>query len=90
MCAVSMIYDYGQKTWPLPPAPMIPTQPFQPFQPSLPTREQIDEFQKLVKAAREFDRKTGQPDCEDPRKVEWLKQIMDRLDAIEKKLDAKA
>lgn len=44
---------------------------------------------KLVEAAKEFDKKTGQPDCVDPQKDAWLQKVLDRLDAIEKKLDGK-
>ena len=32
-------------------------------------------FRKLVKDATEFDKKTGQPDCEDPEKMKWWNAI---------------
>ena len=47
------------------------------------TQETIKPFKKLVVEAEEYDRKTGQPDCEDPEKVAWLKKIKERLAALE-------
>lgn len=101
MCAVSMITDYGQRIWPqpwepskpwVPTNPPMPPSPYapQPEQPEkLPSPEDWKKFMELVKAAEKFDRETGQPDCVDPEKDAWMKRIMDRLDAIEKKIDAK-
>ncbi len=34
-----------------------------------------DAFEKLVREAMDFDKKTGQPDCEDPEKMKWWKAI---------------
>lgn len=50
------------------------------------TWPRFDEFKKLVEGAKEFDKKTGQPDCEDPAKADLLRQIMERLERIEKRL----
>jgi hypothetical protein len=45
------------------------------------------EYKRLIRQAEEFDRKTNQPDCVDPAKDEFMKKILERLEAIEKKLD---
>lgn len=42
----------------------------------------IASFHKAVEAAREFDRLTGQPDCEDPEKA----KLEERVAALEEKL----
>jgi len=97
-----MTYDYGRREfWPgLPPAspwpftpgdPVAPQEPYQPWSPLPPippaiTDDHLKAFLKLVEAAKEYDRKTGQPECEDPEKAQILERIMDRLGAIEKKL----
>ena len=42
--------------------------------------EEIRAFRRLYEAARAFDIKTGQPDCEDPEKAKLLKRV-DELEA---------
>lgn len=42
----------------------------------------------LLERGKEYDKKRGEPDCEDPLKAEFLKQIIERLERIEKRLDA--
>lgn len=39
--------------------------------------EALEEFKKLLEAAKKFDEKTGQPDCEDPEKAKWI-EIVER------------
>jgi len=77
MCAVSNTYDYGQRQWPVWPTP---------FQPpvALPTPFDWAQFQRLIEAAKHYDKATGQPDCEDPKKQEWFDEIERRLNALEK------
>ena len=41
-------------------------------------------FQKAMDAAKEFDKATGQPDCVDPEKDKWRKEVEERLEALEK------
>ena len=41
-------------------------------------------FYELIKKAEEFDRISGQPDCLDPVKDDWMKRINERLECIEK------
>lgn len=55
-------------------------------EPRLPTKEEIEHFLKLVKAAEAYDAATGQPHCEDPEKIKLLDAIERRLAAIEEKL----
>ena len=38
-------------------------------------RQEVAELRKLLLAAKEFDRATGQPDCEMDEKVELIKRI---------------
>jgi hypothetical protein len=94
MCAVSAVLNHGINQWPLPertpyewhiqpPDDMIPLKYKVTKNPQSPTAEQWAEFLKLVKAAKEFDKATGQPDCEDPAKDQWMKDMESRITAIE-------
>lgn len=38
-------------------------------------RKEIKELKKLLEAAKQFDKETGQPDCEMNEKVEMIKKI---------------
>lgn len=67
--------------YPVPTPYPISTQP-QPFLVLNPTRQEFDALKaelealkKLLKAAKEFDEKTGQKDCEMDEKVEFIKQV---------------
>jgi hypothetical protein len=89
MCIVSNISDWGQKTWPEPaPYKFNPweTSPIpkedKPY--SGPTKEEWEEFKKLLKQAAKVDEITGQPDCVDPEKQKWMESIEKRLDDLEK------
>jgi hypothetical protein len=85
MCTTSMIYDHGyqHKPWDAPaPAPYWNQQPF----PDREAAEAIKRFLKLLDAAKEYDKATGQPDCEDPKKAAFMTEVLDRLAAIEKRL----
>lgn len=63
MCAVSAIYDYGRN--------IVPQEAFE----DAAFREN---FLKLVREAKEFDKVTGQPDCEDSEKKKWWNAIEER------------
>ena len=85
MCTVSMVMDEGQKLWPNP-GIHPQAQPWNPLTGqtvaipmNIPTAEEIAEFRKLLEAAKKLDVLTNQPDCEDPKKVEWLKDFCERL-----------
>lgn len=93
MCTASMVYDYGRQSppWQTNPIPMPGLSMQQQFisptpLPDTEARDAIKQFIKLLDNAKEYDRATKQPDCEDPAKAEFMKQILDRLDAIERRL----
>ena len=91
MCVLSMIIGHGQQRWPLPNPWVFPQSPIQPWQqpvppPALPNSDDWEWFKKMVEAAKEYDRKTKQPDCEDPAKVDWMKRMTEILEKIEEKL----
>lgn len=92
MCTVSMIYDYGRANPPwqqqqLPAWQPVPGSLGYPNQlPDTEAREAIKKFLELVEKAKEYDAKTNQPDCEDPSKADFMKEVLSRLGAIEKRL----
>lgn len=98
MCATSAILDYGYRNppwydhWQPLPAPInpfpLPQQPQPIILPDLEAREAIKKFLEMLEAAKAFDKATKQPECEDPKKAEFEKKVLDRLDAIEKRLAA--
>lgn len=44
---------------------------------------------ELVAKAKAYDELTNQPDCEDENKLPILQKILDRIDELEKKIDAR-
>lgn len=70
MCAVSMVYDYGQRL------------PYDWW-----NKERFSKYERLIKEAERFDEETNQPDCEDASKAEFMKNIIERLERIEEKLN---
>lgn len=88
---VSVVMDYGRREWAggfvqptITPGTIWPPNPTAPIMPTAwPTPEQWEEYKKLLKTAMEFDRKTGQPDCEDPKKAEWFKTMDERMVKLE-------
>lgn len=99
MCVVSNIGDMGRGMWPKPwkgypypgsdPAPMpgIDFPPLQPKRYDGPTREQFEEFLKLLRAGARFDAATGQPGCELEEKIGWLRELAKHLGFDPKKVD---
>lgn len=89
MCVVSMVLDYGRERWPdiIPVSPSLPTTPLPGISPSvIPNQfdwskytEQLKKYSDTLQAAKEFDKATKQPDCEDPEKVEWATNLCNRL-----------
>ena len=79
MCVVSMLSDWGHRQWPSYP-PILPS-----YVPTYigPSREEWEEFKELLKKATKFDEVSGQPDCVDPKKQEWMKEIEERLKKLE-------
>lgn len=50
------------------------------------TGDSLEAFKRIIKQAEQFDEIADQPDCEDPEKSKWLKEVEDRLTRIEKKM----
>lgn len=78
MCVVSMIVDHYTNKWTekwheqqstLEPIPLV----------SPITQEEVDEFRRLLQRAREYDKRTGQPDCELDEKRHVLKKLAEQL-----------
>jgi hypothetical protein len=74
MCVVSMVTDHYYEKWALfrPISPISPEQRkaeqqrLQDFlnpQPKI-SKEEIEEFRKLLERAREYDKRNNEPDCE--------------------------
>lgn len=80
MCAYSMIVDHKIHEWQDRLRPKLPVPPFLPTpQPPQITKEEVEEFRRLLERAREYDQRTNQPDCEDGDKKRALKLIADKL-----------
>jgi len=84
MCAVSMVFDYGYKNPPW----NWPTYPNQPL-PDSDAWKSIKKYLEMIEKAKEFDEASKQPNCEDPKKAEFMEEVLKRLDAIEKRLKLK-
>lgn len=67
MCTISVIFDYGRER--------IGVERWTP--------ETFDQFKKILEEAAKLDTVLGEPDCEDPKKAEWMKEVERRLDALE-------
>lgn len=89
MCVVSNISDHYGRDWQQPrtvPGPFLP-QSFQ-WPPAAPvtlpwTKEALDMLKELIERTKQLDAKLGLPDCEDPKKAEWMQAIEARLKALE-------
>lgn len=75
MCAVSMVYDMGRRDW-----------PYIQHQPHISQYDYMKTWLEMVEKAKKLDEINNQPDCEDPAKEDVLKQILTRLEEIEKKV----
>ncbi len=71
MCVMSAIFDYGHEKW-------LPN-PVYPHAPQMPTQAELEEFRKLLEAARAFDIAANQPDCELEAKKERLRNLLQDL-----------
>lgn len=83
MCVVSNIGDYGRQQWPQP-WKTIPLEPGS-WPSDTPSREAWDEYKDLIEKAKEFDQKTGQPECESEEKTAWMKDMEDRISQLEQR-----
>lgn len=84
MCAVSVILDYGRLTFPnldwFKPNPL----PILSVLPIIPPKdvEIVTEFLRLIKQSAKLDLVSGEQNCEDPKKVEFLRGLLTKLDNI--------
>lgn len=84
MCVASNIGDYYKPHWPQFDPPKIwpdltPAKPINPW-----SEEKMRKLMELIEKAREMDKLMGEPDCEDPAKTAWMKQVEQRLKKLEK------
>lgn len=90
MCIVSMMGDQYQKTFPYEVPTPFPNPKTYPVDwneilgyPSKKDfddlKEEVQELRKLLKAAKEYDAATGQPDCEMDEKVGFIKSLAEFL-----------
>ena len=78
MCAVSMVTDYYRQPG------NLPFQWPQAAPAALPwTPDAFSDLKEILKRVKDLDTKLGLPDCEDPKKAEWMKSIEDRLAKLE-------
>ncbi len=73
MCVMSVVMDYG-KQWLQPFTIGPPVQPVPTVSP-----DSIRAFEELLRKAKEYDRITGQPDCELEPKKRILQEMADVL-----------
>lgn len=71
MCVVSYVSDYGNTF---------------PDSYWLKNPSYWDHFKKLLEDARKFDEETGQKECVDPKKQEWMDNIEKKLANLEKEI----
>lgn len=88
MCSVSAVMDIYADRWrdwqtqPFIPNPIDPTFPIKtgPTQAEFDAlRREVAEMREIVKKAMEFDKRTGQPDCETAEKVEKVRKIAEMV-----------
>lgn len=81
MCAVSMVGDLYKEKWQrdLPNITRIITTPEVSRREFNALKKEVKEMKELLKKAKEYDAKTGQPDCEMEDKVEILKKIAEMV-----------
>lgn len=48
------------------------------------TQDTFSEYQEIIRRLGDLDRKLDQPDCDDPAKSEWMKDVELRLRELEK------
>lgn len=82
MCVVSMIMDHTHEEWNPRRWKMVPEVVPIPdhLKPPPPvTREEIEEFRRLLERAREYDRRHNEPDCELEEKRQKLRDLAKEL-----------
>lgn len=94
MCVVSMVMDHYADKWRWTEHPASPTiYPYGPQVTSSSTvtwnmvsqaefdklKEEVAELKALLAKARDYDERTGQPECEDEGKVALLRKVIEAL-----------
>ena len=64
MCVVSMITEHYWRQYP---------------NPVYYPRDKYRDMEELIRKAREYDRIMNQPDCPDPVKADWYKQVIEKM-----------
>ena len=67
MCVTSVVHDYMRQNVPI----------YQWTQPM------FNEYQEIIRRLGLLDEKLNQPDCEDPAKAAWMKEVEERLAKLE-------
>lgn len=85
MCAVSMVGDHYRDMWePRPWFPGVLPNTFSPQAHTYPPisrsefdelKRQVSEMRDLLKRAKDYDERTGQPDCEMDEKMDFLRKV---------------
>lgn len=47
------------------------------------TQNDFDYFKQIMDKLNELDERLGEPDCEDPSKASWMREVEDRLARLE-------
>lgn len=68
MCLVSVVNDYGRRN--------IPAGQW--------TNQSFNEYKEILRLLESLDAKLNQPDCEDPAKAAWMREVELRLARLEK------
>jgi hypothetical protein len=68
-----MISEHYQERWTRPLYRESTLDPI--FIPRLPSLAEYEEFQELLRKAREYDKRMQQPDCPDPAKEKWMAEL---------------
>lgn len=87
MCAYSMVVDHFYEKWKdrQPPYKIIPGDwdyhPYIPilYNPPVIYKEEIEDFEKFLERAREYDKKNSRPDCELQEKKDRLLKLAEEL-----------
>jgi hypothetical protein len=82
MCTVSAVGDYWTRELPqrdyypsIRPIIIDQTQPVISREEFDALKRDMEELKKLLRAAKEFDKKTGQPNCEMEEKIELMRRL---------------
>lgn len=84
MCAVSAVMDHYHDSWykRIVPTPYIPSDMIEPYpiniEPPI-TDQEIRDFRDLYNRMKEYDAKTGQPDCELESKKQAVLDLAEQL-----------